>query len=246
MWKIELYGEANDILDLKQLAPCCDCALVMAPDFQYCLSGTAFDQVTTAEEIEAKAEDVLTLLNGLARLERFEHRPVAIGERIYAPRIAGAPPFYQTRAPKSARQSRSMVSEFALPGHHSSDWPIEKGPEYECRKRMVSDPEIAGILRALADEINWQRLRVAFEKICALVTKSNSKGKWDNGLVCLGYASQDELKRFKENAEDPRHSGMNAVHGVAGNPFLRTTKMTEKESFEFIVRLLNTYTKKNA
>ena len=188
MWKIELSGEANDILGLKQLAPCCDGALVAAPDAQYCLGGPAFDQVTTAEEMEAEVERVLTLLNGLARLERFEHRPVGIGERIYGPQRPGVPLFYRTRAPKSARQPHSMVWEFAPPGHHSSDWPIEKGTDYDRRKRIVSDPDLVGILPAFADEITWQRLRVAFEKICALVSRSNSKGRWDNSLVRLGYA----------------------------------------------------------
>src|SRR5215472_9540498 len=104
MWKIELSGQATDILELKQLAPCCDCVLVAAPDAQYCLGGPAFDHVTTAEEMEAEAERVLILLNGLARLERFEHHPVRIGERIYGPQRPGAPLFYRTRAPKSAWQ----------------------------------------------------------------------------------------------------------------------------------------------
>ena len=59
-------------------------------------------------------------------------------------------------------------------------------------------------------------------------------------MVKLRYASQDELKRFKENAEDPQHSGIDAVHGVYGSPS-KYVKMTEREGFEFVVRLLNTY-----
>jgi hypothetical protein len=48
------------------------------------------------------------------------------------------------------------------------------------------------------------------------------------------------LTRFKANAQDPRHSGVNAVHGVLKGR-LKGTKMTEKEGFDFVVRLLNTY-----
>jgi hypothetical protein len=42
--------------------------------------------------------------------------------------------------------------------------------------------------------------------------------------------------RFKKNVEDPRHSGVDAVHGVPTG-----TKMTEEEGFEFVVRLFNAY-----
>jgi hypothetical protein len=244
VWKIDLNGEAKEILDLKQLAPCCDCALVAAPDAQYCLGGAAFDQVTSADEMRAKAEHVLTLLNGLARLERVEHRPVHIGEQIYGLQGNGAPWRYPTHAPRDARP-RSMVWEFAPPGFHSSDSPTVKDSGFERRKRIVSDPALAEILAAIADEITWQRLRVAFEKICAVVSKSTTAGRWDNAMVKHGYASQGELNKFKENVQDPRHSGIDAVHGVPEKSPLKSTKMTEKEGFEFVVRLLNTYVDRN-
>jgi len=246
MWKIELNGEANDILDLKQLAPCCDCALVGAPDAQYCLGGPAFDQVTTAEQMEAKAEDVLTLLNGLARLERFEHRSVCIGERVYGPRGTGAPSFYPTRAPKDARQPRSRVWEFAPPGFHSSDTPIVKDNEFARRKRIVSDPALAEILTAIAGEITWQRLRFVVEQLGAAISGRWDKSAWVNVLERDKYATRDEIKRLKENIEDPRHSGIDAVHGVSDKFPLRNVKMTEKEGFELVVRLLNTYVERNA
>src|SRR5271166_1729472 len=58
-----------------------------------------------------------------------------------------------------------------------------------------------------------------------------------------GYASAPELTRFKANVEDPRHSGVEAVHGVPKGP-LKGEKMTEMEGFNFVVRLLNTYLEK--
>jgi hypothetical protein len=243
MWKIELDGEAKEILDLKQLAPCCDCVLASAPDAQYCLSGAAFDQMTTAGQVETEAEHLLTLLNGLARLEHVEHRPVRIGARIYGPQ--GLWPHYATRNSKDARPPRSRVWEFAPPGFHSSDTPITKDGQYQRRKWIASDPALAELLAAIADEITWQRLRVAFEKICTLVSKSTAKGRWDNVMVKHGYASQNELDRFKENVQDPRHSGLDAVHGVQDNYPLKSTRMTEREGFEFVLHLLNTYVDKH-
>jgi hypothetical protein len=115
--------------------------------------------------------------------------------------------------------------------------PVE--PAVARRRALIAtDPKLAEILKALADEITWQRLRVAFEKIRALV------GQGDNSLVQHGYATQLELTRFKANIEDPRHSGLDAVHGVPKGPF-KGTKMTENQGFDFVVRLFNQYVDKH-
>ena len=238
MWKVDLRAGSQEISHLQQLARCFDCALVAAPDDQHCLGGPAFDQVTSAEEMLRKVEHTLALLNGLARLERAEHRPAWFGKYIYRWQSGSYWERFPTGKPEVAPPSLSFES--APPGYHSSDAPTVKDSKYERRKRILSDPPLADILPAIADEITWQRLRVAFEKICALVSGSTSKGSWDNSMVKLRYASQDELKRFKENAEDPQHSGIDAVHGVYRSPS-KYAKMTEREGFEFVVRLLNTY-----
>ena len=60
-------------------------------------------------------------------------------------------------------------------------------------------------------------------------------------MVKHAYASQDELIKFKENEQDPRHSGIDAVHGVPDKSPLKHMRMTEKEGFVFVVPLLNTY-----
>jgi len=104
------------------------------------------------------------------------------------------------------------------------------------RKRLVTDPKLTLVVGAFDEEISWQRLRVAFERVRDLVGS-------DNALVHHGYASAPELTRFKANVEDPRHSGVEAVHGVPKGP-LKGEKMTEMEGFNFVVRLLNTYLEK--
>ena len=99
----------------------------------------------------------------------------------------------------------------------------------------MAEPKVGVILEVLADVITWQRLRVAFEKNSALV------GKGDNALVQHGYATQSELTQFKANVQDPRHSGVDAVHGVPQAGPLKGTKMTESDGFDFVVRLFNKY-----
>ena len=104
--------------------------------------------------------------------------------------------------------------------------------------RIANDPLLAEVLRALAGELSWQKLRFAFEKIRSL------SGASDNALVKQRYASQDELTRFKADIEDPRLSGIDAVHGVSRGP-LKGSKMDESEGFDFVVRLLRKYVDEN-
>jgi hypothetical protein len=56
-----------------------------------------------------------------------------------------------------------------------------------------------------------------------------------------GRKGGEEINRLKANMEDPRLSGLDAVHGVPIGPNPRGIKMSEQEGLEFIVRLLNTY-----
>ena len=113
-------------------------------------------------------------------------------------------------------------------------------PAVECRrKRLVADPKLVSIVEAFDKEISWQRLRVAFERVCDLV------GGNDNVLVRQGYASARERASFKANVQDPRHSGVEAVHGVLKKKGpLKGEKMTKMEGYNFVVRLLNTYLEK--
>lgn len=139
--------------------------------------------------------------------------------------------------PTGARPSRSRIyiSQPPVLGAEPVSGPAVDPAVSRRRARIATDPKLAGILEAIAAEITWQRLRVAFEKISALV------GKGDNDLVKYGYATQSELTQFKANVQDPRHSGVDAVHGVPQTGPLKGTKMTESEGFDFVVRLLKKY-----
>jgi hypothetical protein len=131
-------------------------------------------------------------------------------------------------------RSRVYISQPPVLGAELVTGPPVDPSVAQRRARIAADPKLAEILEALAGEITWQRLRVAFERISALV------GKGDNALVKHGYATQPALTQFKANIEDLRHSGVKAVHGVPQGP-LKGTKMTESEGFDFVVKLFNKY-----
>ena len=238
---IELNGEALDIQRLESVAPACDCTVEPGPDAKLGWLGSAkFGGATTPEEAEEEATKKLVLLNGLARLENPEHRNVGVGDAFFQ---NGRIHYYQTEPDGTTPRKRkepagSVIHRYESPLTGGRFVPPVDPADAQRRARIATDPKLAEIAEVFGEEITWQRLRVAFEKINALV------GKGDNALVKHGYATQDELTRFKANVEDPRHSGTNAVHGVPKGP-LKGTKMTEGEARDFVVGLLHKYLAKH-
>jgi hypothetical protein len=224
MWEIDLDGDQADIAELKMLAPLCDCIISPGRDGRECLSGNGFDALSAPEEVRAQAAKILTLLNGIARMTWGQFRPVQLGTAVSRNHPDG---------------TRDVAIGLIGAAARSRAAPLGMG-ETQRAKRIIADPKVHEIANALADDLTWQRLRVAFEKVCALVSGRAAKGSWDNAIVANGYATQDEISRFKANAEDPRISGFDAVHGVPQGP-PKGKKMSEQEGLEFVVQLLNTY-----
>jgi hypothetical protein len=229
-WLFELDGEASDKLALRSLASACNSTIRPGPDATPWLGGAKFNGMTTPEKALENAKKTLIRLNGLARLENPQHRTVNLGNAYLQNQS-----LHYVKPPSRPRILKSEVYEYTSPLTGGHFVPSVAPADDRRRARIMANPKLAEILEVFADEITWRRLRIAFEKINALV------GKGDNSLVKHGYATQSELTCFKANVQDPRHSGVNAVHGVPQEHELKGTKMTEKEGFDFVVRLFNSY-----
>ena len=190
-----------------------------------------------------EASKILGLLNGLARLENPQHHNVDLADCVFQSKRATssegtdithmvlrhcASHGWRSRARSQMSVYGSFLGGVVAP-------PVDPAVERR-RKRLVTEPKLTLIVEAFDQEISWQRLRVAFERVRDLVDS-------DNALVRDGYATAPELTRFKANVEDPRHSGVEAVHGVRKGP-LKGEKMTKMEGYYFVVHLLNTYLEK--
>jgi hypothetical protein len=222
---VDLDGEVTELQALERVASACDCTIEPGPGQKFgWLGGATLDAATTPRQARQRASEVLVLLNGLARLQNPQHRNVDLANEVYQNgSLHLASPQWRPRA-----GTRLQIATSPLTGP-----PVTASIDPRC-KRLVTDPKLAEIVEVFSEEMSWQRLRNAYEKVRALV------GKDDNALVKHGYATRPEITSFKANAQDPRHSGPDAVHGVASGP-LKGKKMTEGEGFEFVVRLLNTY-----
>jgi hypothetical protein len=239
---VELDGEVTELQALQSVAPTCDCAITPGPDDKFgWLSGTRIDDAATPQQARDEARKILVLLNGLARLENPKHHNVDLGDCVFQSKRATSSEgtdithmILHHCAPHGWR-ARATSRMFVTGGVFVP--PVDPVVERR-RKRLVADPKLVSTVEAFDEEISWQRLRVAFERVRGLV------GGSDNALVRQGYAKQSELTCFKANVQDPRHSGVKAVHGVVPKGPLKGQKMTETEGYDFVVRLLNTYLEK--
>jgi hypothetical protein len=236
-WQIDLVGESPDIAELKKLAPHCGCSIDAGLDGRQCLSGVKFEALSSSEEVRAQATEVLVLLNGLARLKYGDHRPVRLGLAVSRVHSDGRRDVAVGVLGAGTRARASPLEIKVTRADGTTETPVSTDKDTERAKRIVGDPQLIEVVKAFSGDINWQKLRVAFEKISALVGKGKDN---DNALVKLRFATQEEISRFKANVEDPRLSGLNAVHAVSRGK-LRGTPMSEQDGLAFVIRLLNAY-----
>jgi hypothetical protein len=227
---VDLDGDVIDLDALASVAPACNCAIGPGPGQKFgWLSGPMLDAATTFQQVRQSASKVLVLLNGLARLQNPQHRNVELANEVWhkESRHTASPQWHPRFGSRKTIATSPLTGALPTP---SID------PRY---KRLVTEPKLAEIVEVFSEEMSRQRLRNAFEKVRGLV------GKGDNALVKHGYATQAEITDFRANAQDPRHSGAQAVHGVPRGPF-KGNKMTEREGSDFVGRLLNKYLDKNS
>jgi hypothetical protein len=235
MWQIDLAGGQADIGELKKLAPHCHCVIAPGHNGRECLSGSRFDGLSTAEEVREQAIKIMNLLNGIARIGWGGFCPVQLGA-VSQHRRDGTTIFVGIHEQVRIRETLDMVVT-RVDGTTESVIAVDH--ETQRAKRVIADPKLHEIAEALAGDLTWLRLRIAFEKLCVLIS-GQTKG-WDNTLIKNGYATLKGLRQFKANIQDPRLSGLNAVHGVPDGPNPKGPKMMEHQGLAFVGRLLDTY-----
>jgi hypothetical protein len=224
MWLIELSGDQADIEELRKLAEVFECDIAPDHDGRVWLTGRRFDNISSAEEVRQKGVEILTRLTGIARMRRNQLRPIQV-LGVSEKRSDGT---------KAHFTSAVFAAQAGFPGGGDHGWT-------QRVHRISGEPKLCEIFDAIGGEITFQKLRVALEKFGEMITGKSRRGPWNAALVKNGYARKAELKDFWANTDDPRLSGLDAVHGVPNSPVPKGAKMTEREGLGFIVRLLNIY-----
>jgi hypothetical protein len=232
-WEVGIEGEELDICEIEKLAAAFDCQVIRSADGRFLLVSDQFEDLADVAEVSGAAKRMLDRLDGVAKLNHSNHRPITLSGTVHVVAPGGNRGVVISIPPIEIRMRESL--QFAIT---QADGTVENRnievSKLERATRIANDPMLTELIEVLSGEMNWQRLRVAFEKLSALV------GKGDNALVKKGYATQVELTQFKANVQDPRHSGHDAVHGVPQGA-LKGNAMSKEEGLKFVKRLINTY-----
>src|SRR6266567_7252105 len=109
-WLFELDGEASGKLALRPLASACNCVIRPGPDATLWLGGAKFGGMTTPEQALEDAKKTLAHLNGLARLENWQHRTVNLGNAFLQDQR-----FHYIKPPTQPRIPKSEFYEYTSP-----------------------------------------------------------------------------------------------------------------------------------
>jgi hypothetical protein len=185
MWLIHLEGDEGSLEGAKNLAALCGCTIVQDQENRLWLGGERFEVLSTAAEARAEAERTIATFNLIYIMNQDYTKSIRFGKYM------------------GNLNSDGTLKPFMLTSSASVSFTIT------VRDKMVVDGDIRRTEQVIANEAKFwdiavaltasptrQRLRILYEKICALITEKTSRRYWDNALVRDGYASKDELTRF--------------------------------------------------
>lgn len=237
-WQISLEGESTDIAALRDVASFWGFEVVTGRDGTPALAGEELDAIDESRAVRKAAAEALLLLNGAARILHARHKAVMAGDRLL-------------QLQKDGTVGTFLVLQQARLGWHANavavsaascdpvQGPVED-PKAKMFGRIKKDPKLLEIIRALGADLTLQKLRFAAELLGAAIEKDDRNHNYENSFVKHGYASKGQVESFKASIEDPRHSGRDAVHGVARGP-LRGKKMSVEEGRAFLVDVLRSF-----
>lgn len=202
-WSVSLDG---DRIDLRLLVGACKEGPVQITetDGAFYLAADAFEAETDHEAVRAKAEGLLTVLNGISRLVFNSEKRMRVhtlygtahggGRAVYVAiedclRLCSAPSVSVTKAGGSIEQT------------HAGD------PVRGWLELANHDAEVAWALRLIATQpSDWVGLYRLLEVVVV-----DTGGGW-NELVHKGWASKNTLNLFKQTANSRRAVGEFARH----------------------------------
>jgi hypothetical protein len=234
-WQVGLVGEAMDVGELERLAASCGCAIITDADGRPCLIGPQFDALASYDEVRKLACNMLVVLNALAMQHHSDHRPIQVGYGITQVHSDGkrdiAVSIHETV------RVRDWIDANVIRADGSTEGVTTRADQNaEHYQRVLDDPKLFGVTEVLAGDLTWQRMRVALERVTALIGKS---GKDYDAIAASNYATRDEIRRLKANIEDPRLAGINALHAFPSGP--ERAKLCLEDARALILRIFWAY-----
>jgi len=210
-WHVELEGTPGDIDALRLYAEAAGYEIITSmPDGLSYLTGEELDRLEEYQEVKDIAEDLVPILNGLARLDRPRHgeiKPTGSLRRLYDDDRVDT-----VVTPKSQTLHLSMGAVLVREGE-SGDLAAPPDPRIELTRTALNDPFARNVLILLSSEPTPARLRSAYELMAVEVSGQSRPNKAAyKALIDGGYVTQEENDDFNATMHDARLSGPDALH----------------------------------
>ncbi len=204
MWKVELFGDAFDLDELTLAMSNTEPSVEKTPR-GYFLKSAIFEGLTSINEVEAAALELLPVLNGICKLLLGTRNPIEIAG--FTKTVPGQPrEVYVSIEEKGF--SRDSFSTTTLKSDGSVESTHQADPVAPWIGIAVKDESVAKVFRILnVPQVSWSELYKIFE-----VIEQDVKGS--TSIVNLGWASSKSMRRFKHTANSPSATGDLSRHGV--------------------------------
>lgn len=203
-WRVHLVG---DSADLRMLADALrePSFSISQEDGEFVLTSSEFASITSADEVRARANELVTSLSGLARLMLRSHGPISVGELIVDPKGRR---HFELQAETGAYRVEGYPASLTIQrtdGTLETDTPLH--PVRECVFVAGNDPAVTKALRLRnGDDLTWGDLYRLYEVVEADVGGLSK-------IAELGWTRQTQVKRFKRTANSEATAGDEARHG---------------------------------
>lgn len=199
-WKVALKGDAFDLETIQEELRVSDFR-VLQEGSKFYLVGDRFEAIGTNQQVHAAAQEVIANLNLSLHLARPDFASIDFGGAIEEERADGSSVTHQWVYLMGVR---SRVRFGATVVSHSGEVKPPPPPKASFSERVMevlsTNEHFREAMKAFTIEPkNYKDLFIAYETVCKVLPNRYKD------IIDLGWASNDELKQFRDTAHFYRH-----------------------------------------
>ncbi len=205
-WFVPITGENSDLEELSKSLNSPELRVIQEGS-DFILKSTDFDLLNDADDVQNRAIEIMSLINGAAMLAMGMRKPLVVDCAVNGD---GKRQFFVCCSLDASLRVSVSESVVAADGTvQDQEEPHQADPIPDWIAIAQHDPNVATVLRLFgAGNHNWVSLYRIYDVI-----------KSDGGDIAKrGWASRRAIKRFKQTANSPDASGDDSRHGAGNIP----------------------------
>jgi len=202
-WRVELVGDKLDLKEVQKQLPSGKYQVIEEEDKFY-LKSPAFVDLKDSTEVREKAEEIVALLNGAAKLTIGLIKPITINGLVGI-KDDGKKDVFVTVS-NSVTIRYKILSPTILVSPNSS--PPEKSKVQRFLELAERDDKVAQTLKIINKNTKMDYYPLLYNLFEIVQGDMGSK------ITEMGWASKNEIERFSQTAVSPKILGLEARHAV--------------------------------